>query len=559
MLEVRGVSTTMISLNNLGIDNYFKYVYALLAGWLIWGVVRRFLFPHPFDKIPGPAKGSFISGNLFEVFGPNGLEFHHSLTKNYGKVVRTFGLLNERVLFIRDPKALQYIFLKDQDLYQQPNQILLSARKIFGPGLISTLGDQHKRQRKMLNPVFSIAHMKKMIPTFFAVTYDLRDVLLRKIADGPQEVEMVSWLTRVALEIISLCGMGKSFSPIAENQEEHRYISSMKLLGPVGRKLLLLNKYILPWIINYKIGTPRMHRLVADALPFPSLHKICEIIDVMHEESTHIYDSKKKALAAGGKADEEQKDILNILMRENLKASAENKLEDDEVIAQISTLMFGASDTTSSAFVRILWLLAKHQDVQAKLREEIRDAKRFDGEPDYEQLAALTYLDAVCRETLRMYPPAALLSRQALADTILPLSQPIKGTNGKDIPEIHIPRGTVMQISIQETNQDPEIWGPDSGEWKPERWLSPLPDSVLNARIPGVYSHLMTFIGGSKACIGFKFAEMEIKVILYVLIELFQFDLPKKEIFWKFTGLVSPSVDLNELKPQLPVIVSRAL
>lgn len=116
-----------------------------------------------------------------------------------------------------------------------------------------------------------------------------------------------------------------------------------------------------------------------------------------------------------------------------------------------------------------------------------------------------------------------------------------------------------MQISIQETNQDPEIWGPDSGEWKPERWLSPLPDSVLNARIQGVYSHLMTFIGGSKACIGFKFAEMEIKVILYVLIELFQFDLPKKEIFWKFTGLVSPSVDLNELKPQLPVIVSRAL
>lgn len=63
--------------------------------------------------------------------------------------------------------------------------------------------------------------------------------------------------------------------------------------------------------------------------------------------------------------------------------------------------MFAAMDTTSNALSRILWLLALHQDVQDKLRSEIREAKRKFGEPDYEQLMALPYMDAVIRETLR--------------------------------------------------------------------------------------------------------------------------------------------------------------
>ncbi|KAH9950796.1 hypothetical protein B0H21DRAFT_681895, partial [Amylocystis lapponica] len=46
-------------------------------------------------------------------------------------------------------------------------------------------------------------------------------------------------------------------------------------------------------------------------------------------------------------------------------------------------------------------------------------------------------------------------------------------------------------------------------EWKPERWLSPLPSTVTEARVPGVYSNLVTFLGGGRGCIGFKFSEVE--------------------------------------------------
>ena len=73
---------------------------------------------------------------------------------------------------------------------------------------------------------------------------------------------------------------------------------------------------------------------------------------------------------------------------------------------------------------------------------------------------------------------------------ILPLSTPVKGLDGRDMHEIFIPNGTLVLISALNSNRNPEIWGPDALEWKPERWLSPLPSSVTDAHIPGIYSHL---------------------------------------------------------------------
>lgn len=67
-----------------------------------------------------------------------------------------------------------------------------------------------------------------------------------------------------------------------------------------------------------------------------------------------------------------------------------------------STLTFAAMDTTSNALARIIHLLSTHLDVQSKLRQEIMDARSRGGELGYDELVALPYLDAVCRETLRL-------------------------------------------------------------------------------------------------------------------------------------------------------------
>ncbi|KAG5732808.1 Cytochrome P450 4F12 [Termitomyces sp. T112] len=162
-------------------------------------------------------------------------------------------------------------------------------------------------------------------------------------------------------------------------------------------------------------------------------------------------------------------------------------------------------------------------------------------------------MDAVCRETLRLYPPAPRVMRVARKDMILPLSTPVKGLDGREMQSILVPKNTKIFISIFNANRDPLLWGPDSLEWKPERWLSPLPEAVHDAHIPGIYSHLMTFLGGGRACIGFKFSQLEMKVVLSMLIANFRFFPPEKEIIWKMTPVTTPTVAESPAYPQLPL------
>ena len=85
---------------------------------------------------------------------------------------------------------------------------------------------------------------------------------------------------------------------------------------------------------------------------------------------------------------------------------------------------------------------------------------------------------------------SVLVPRRARKDVVLPLSEPIRGLDGTLMNEIFVPKDTQVFVSIASSNKNPEIWGADAAEWKPERWLSALPETVADAKMPGVYSNL---------------------------------------------------------------------
>ena len=74
--------------------------------------------------------------------------------------------------------------------------------------------------------------------------------------------------------------------------------------------------------------------------------------------------------------------------------------------------------------------------------------------------------------------------------TTLPLARPVTGTDGHPITAIPVAKNQGVIVGIAAANRDEAAWGPDAWEWKPERWLAPLPASVEEAPVPGVYSHL---------------------------------------------------------------------
>ncbi len=76
------------------------------------------------------------------------------------------------------------------------------------------------------------------------------------------------------------------------------------------------------------------------------------------------------------------------------------------------------------------------------------------------------------------------------SDAVLPLSEPIIGVDGSNINVVHVPKDTTVIVGILSSNCNKAVWGEDALEWKPERWLNPLPKSVTDAKIPGIYSNL---------------------------------------------------------------------
>lgn len=170
----------------------------------------------------------------------------------------------------------------------------------------------------------------------------------------------------------------------------------------------------------------------------------------------------------------------------------------------------------------MLHLLAIHQDIQAKLRQELLEHCP-DGDLPHDELVALPYLDSVCRETLRLcgtilqfflvlelidrqvssnsihrsnvsdFPSRAMFTQPCLSarqDGQLPLLFPIQSSSGSQIDTVFVPKGTNIFVGLEATNTDPKIWGADALDWVPQRWLGQLPEEVSKAGIPGIYSNL---------------------------------------------------------------------
>ncbi|RPD54880.1 cytochrome P450 [Lentinus tigrinus ALCF2SS1-7] len=508
---------------------------------------------------PGPPVQSFLYGNLKELLHRrDGWGFLRHLTDSYPGIAKLHGPLGRRMLYVFDPTAMHNIIMKDQHVFEATDLSIKSNRLIFGPGLLGTLGANHRRQRKLLNPAFSISHMRRIIPIFNAIGHQLVEAIEDRVRGNPAAVEldMLSWMGRTALELIGQAGLGYSFDPLVADSPDD-FGEAIKSFQPTMTGIEFLRR-LLPYVTDF--GTPALRRNLLELVPNPAVQKMKDIVDTMWRRSEEIYESKKHALEQGDEAVAQQigegKDLMSILLQANMNAAEEDRLPEEELLGQMSTFIFAGMDTTSNALSMTLFLLAQHPEVQEKLRQEIIEASNSE-DIGYDTLVSLPYLDAVCRETLRLHAPVTRVFREAREDAVLPLSQPVRGLDGKMMQEIPVQKGTVVVVGLLSSNQNKQVWGEDALEWKPERWLTPLPDSVAEAKIPGVYSNLMTFLGGGRACIGFKFSQLEMKVVLCLLLSKFTFTPSPKPIFWNLSGIHYPSVGdgITNAKPSLPMRV----
>ncbi|THH27300.1 hypothetical protein EUX98_g6891 [Antrodiella citrinella] len=511
--------------------------------WLFWRIIKGYISASCLDHIPGPKPFSFLSGHLGELTSSNYWPFLRDLSENYGGVIKMWGFLGSKYLYVSDPAALNTILVKDPTAFEEAPEYLAGNTLMFGKGITSVTGSVHRKQRKLLNPAFSPANMRQLAPLFLNIAETLRNVIAADVKGNARSMNIAAWTARGAPELVRQGTMGYSFDPLT-NSTPNEYATVIKALMPTVFSVGL-PWFFCPWLI--KLGPPKFRRFLLNLYPFEKVQKLKRVIDHLWKKSEDIVEERKAAMesgAAGGK------DIMSLLLRADMEAAEEDRLPYDELVAQVNTIVFAAVDTTSTSLSRLLHTLVEHPEAQEKLRKEIHDFRGTGEELTYDTLNEFRYLDAVCRETLRVYPPTLSMYRVTQRDIVLPLLKPVNDICNKPMTEVPITKGTIVSMGIYKYNRSKDVWGEDANEWKPERWLNPLPESAKNS-CGGSFHNMMTFAGGPRSCIGFKYAELELKVFLFFLIESFKFKPGDNPIVWNTSFAVYPAVSRESRKTEM--------
>ncbi|KAJ7289345.1 cytochrome P450 [Mycena rebaudengoi] len=488
------------------------------------------------------------------------------MTEEFGHVARLKGgLLGADALYITDPLALNSILIRQQAWFPESTEFAGLFGVIHcGDGVASVQGREHKKQRKYMDALFTASRVSKLTPMFYQVTRKLESKLTAAVAGKPgQVVNMLDYLSRTALEIIGTAGIGHTFNSFDDKSEAFdEFHGAITTVLPLASRLFLVLPFLESW---RKIRPVWLRRFLASlgTFPWPAAKKFRAAVDAMHPVYVNLYNSRQAILEEGGSAALADtaaggKDLITSMILANWDADEANKMSEDVVLANMSSIVHGGQETTPPCLARFLNLVAADKDLQHRLRVELQEAKakKTEGEDlDFNELERLPLLDAVVREMLRMYSPVTFIWRQTQKDVMVPLTFPIRSTiTGEETNQLLIEKGTAVYVGLSAANRSTAIWGLDAAEFKPERWFN---RSRNDLKLPGAYSGMMTFLSGAKVCPGLTFAVLEMKLVLSVLLLRFSFEPIEEPIDWRMGISLEPIVRGREEEGiQAPVRVT---
>lgn len=327
---------------------------------------------------------------------------------------------------------------------------------------------------------------------------------------GDNVVQISNWASRATLDIIGIAGMDYDFESLRHSHnslnQQYRRLSKDP---PVHLMLLFL------------LGIATGNLWLTQNIPFERNREIKEASRVIRSTALQVIRAKKEKLDKKGPTGV---DIISVALTNSDVFTEEN------LVDQMMTFIGAGHETTATALQWSVYALSQHPEVQTRLREEVRANLPPISPEDPEEISAATldslpYLNAVCNEILRFYPPVPTTARIVEKDTMV---------CGKLIP-----RGTFLVVAPQVINRSEELWGPDADKFNPERWLGP-----GRANTGGATSNyaFLTFIHGPRSCIGQGFAKAELACLVAAMVGRFKMELqyPDAELKIRRSATVSP-------------------
>jgi cytochrome P450 len=373
-----------------------------------------------------------------------------------------------KVQMVSSREYAQQVLADKAEDYSKSRGLSLFARPMLGNGLLASEGSHHKKQRTLIAPAFHT----KAIAGYAGVTADATAGLLDRLSDGA-ELDLPREMMRLTLDIVNRTLFHTDVSADAEAIGVAFTDASRAMMGQLSSILPLPA----PW--------PSPHNL-----------RMMGAVRTLDRIIYRIIRERRERIAAG----ESPTDVLSVLlgMRD---AESGAGMSEREVRDEAITLFLAGHETTANALSWAWYLLMQHPEAYDRLVEE--SARVLGGRrPGFADLPTLPWAAAVFKEAMRLYPPAYLLGRRAIRDTM--------------IGPYRIEKGATVFVNIWQIHRRPDYW--DRAEaFRPERFLD-----GAERNLPK--STYLPFGGGPRICIGNHFALMEGQLILAQLAGALRFE-----------------------------------
>ncbi|KAI1070548.1 hypothetical protein LB507_006755 [Fusarium sp. FIESC RH6] len=479
-----------------------------LAGLISYSFITNALRPHSsrLRHLPGPEDHQLFAGHALRILrgaGPNDLYLQWMRRWPDAPFVGCLSWLNQEVLLVNNLEACREVLQTNAYLFAKPGFFHTLVGEFLGVGLLFSVGDQHKRLRRIIAGPLSRPSIRKLFPTF--VTYS--DKLNREIEtslgrtdDGIIEIEDL--ITRVTLDIIGVSLLGKElrdFRSRSSSLSFERCYNDILAQPLAGQIISFINPFIpLRWLplsanLNFIRAKAALKTMMAELI------------------------EQRTAEVEAASGDELSDDLLTRM----IEASAEERqrLSKDELIDITMQVIAAGHETTASALVWTAYALGKNPASQDRLRKEIQSLDTND--ISAKAIDELPFLENVIRESLRLYSPTLIIPWEAQTDMT--------------IAGVDIPQGTTVQIVPAMIQLNPEIWGDDVGTFRPERW---------EGAAPCPYA-METFSNGPRMCPGKALAMLNMKVLLLGMVRDFEMEALGN------VEMRNPSLTLKAKKPIL--------
>jgi cytochrome P450 len=393
------------------------------------------------------------------------------LRRQFGDVVR-LPLLPYPLYLLSHPHAVQQV-LRDNASNYRKGILFRSIAALQGQGLLTSEGELWRHQRHLSNPAFRQRHVAHFAPLMAEEAQAVVESW-RSIARTGKPINIAAWMHRLTFRIVGRALLG--IAPAA--------------LDEVARQLQAVGEQIMPYLMT------RLTRTWAPPawLPTPHRWRFRGAVSVYNTLAQRLITMRRQTLPHDRAA---ATDVLAMLIAAGDDAT-DTGLTEQQLRDAVITFIGAGVETAAQVLSWTCYLLARHPEAAQRLRAEL--AEHVEARlPTLEDLPSLAYGRMVLDEAMRLYPPAAILPRQANA--------------ADEIGGYAVPSNAVVVLSPYVTHRHPDFW-PEPERFCPERFTM----EQVTVRPRFAY---FPFGEGARLCIGKSFALMEMQLLLATIAQAY--------------------------------------